>query len=95
MDECLGGATFQYRMTGGMSFMRMWNDMFAAMYGGRTSMQSFYDLLEFESFKRMPNFEAASYMDRFIYSTVRDIDVAAMKRLRAYIELEEDFNSKY
>jgi hypothetical protein len=84
-----------YRMAGGMSFMRMWNDILAEMSGGRRSMQDFYDLLKFDTFKAMPNFETASYMDKFIYSVCRDADVAAMKRLRAYVELEEDFNAKY
>jgi hypothetical protein len=82
-------------MIGGMSFSKMWNDMVAVIYGGRTTMQDFYDLLEFDSFKAMPDFETASYMDKFIYSVSRDMDVAAMKRLRAYVELEEDFNAKY
>jgi hypothetical protein len=88
--------TYTYRMYGGAAVMRMLNDLFMSMDGKRTSvMQPFYDLLKFDTFKAMPNFETASYMDKFIYSVTRDMDVAAMKRLRAYVELEEDFNAKY
>jgi hypothetical protein len=91
-----GGETHTYRMLVGHSFLRMFNEMIRQMYGsGRSAMQDFYDLLVFPSFKKMPNFENASYMDKFIYSVTRDMDVAAMKRLRKYIELEEDLNAKY
>ena len=90
------GNTYTYRMYGGAAVMRMLNDLFMLMDGKRTSvMQPFYDLLKFDTFKAMPNFETASYMDKFIYSVCRDADVAAMKRLRVYVELEEDFNAKY
>ena len=93
--HCCPGNIFSYRVYGGAGFMRMLNDLFASMHGGVTSMQSFYDVLKFDTFKAMPNFETASYMDKFIYSVCRDADVAAMKRLRAYVELEEDFNAKW
>jgi hypothetical protein len=89
------GNTYMYRMPVGMGFLRMFRDMVMQMDGGRSSMQPFYDLLKFDTFKAMPNFETASYMDKFIYSVCRDADVAAMKRLRAYVELEEDFNAKW
>lgn len=58
-------------------------------------MQSFRDLLNFQYFKAMPGQETASNFDKKVYSWCRDSDIAAMKRLRAYIELEEEFNSKY
>jgi hypothetical protein len=94
MHDCPGNV-YHYRMNAGMGFMRMFREMFIQMDGGRSSMQDFHDLLKFDTFKAMPNFETASYMDKFIYSVTRDMDVAAMKRLRAYVELEEDFNAKY
>lgn len=81
--------TFIYRKT--TFTMRMFNEL----CGGRSPMQSFKDLLHFNYFAAMPDYETVSYMDRFIYSVCRDTDIAAMKRLRAYIELEEEFNAKY
>lgn len=63
--------------------------------GGRKSLQSFYDLLIYPHFKKMHNYETASMAERNIYRIVRETEVAAMKRMRAYIELEEDFYAKY
>jgi hypothetical protein len=92
-----GGEVYEYKMMVSFSFRRMFNEMVSQLYNPnhRSPMQDLYDLLKFPSFKAMPDYENASYLDKFAYSLLRDIDVAAMKRMRAYIKLEEDFNTKY
>lgn len=89
------GATYTYRMLGSISLFKMFNDVVAAAYGGRSSMQSFYDLLHFPYLKKMPDFETATESEKRIYGFIRDAEIREMKRLRAYIELEEAFNEKY
>jgi len=85
----------KYRMPVGMSFLRMWDEMVSEMVGKGDSMRPFRDLLNFPYLKKMPDIQTASIIDRIIYSHCRDSDIRTMKRLRAYIELEEDFNAKY
>lgn len=86
--------TYTYRNTGRFTIRQFANLMFY-MDGGQHEMQQFKDLLDFPYFKAMPNFETASDLDKRIYGLIRDMEVKQMKRLRAYIELEEEFNSKY
>lgn len=66
-----------------------------SIFGGRKPLQSFYDLLQYPHLKKMHNFETASVTERNIYRIIREAEVAAMKRMRAYIELEEDLYAKY
>jgi hypothetical protein len=82
--------TFTYRTTGKFT-IRKFQDLVA----GRDSLQSFKDLLDSPYFKAMPNFETASDLEKKIYSLCRDLDVRAMKRLRKYIALEDDFDAKW
>lgn len=63
------------------------------LFGGRNPMQSFKDLLVFPHFEKMP--EGLDYMERFIYSLERDMEIKQMKRLRKYIELEQEFYDKW
>jgi len=65
------------------------------LFGESDDMQPFRDLLKFDSFKKMPNYETATQLDKAIYSIIRDSDIRSMKSLRAYVEKEEDFNAKY
>lgn len=53
------------------------------------------DLLQFQYFKAMPDFDTATDLDKKIYRICRESDVRTMKRLRAYIELEDEFDAKY
>lgn len=69
--------------------------MFHEIISGENPMQPFKDLIKFDTFKKMPNLETASYLEKKFYSIERDLDIRTMKRLRAYIELEEELNSKY
>lgn len=82
--------TFTY--TGATSFkIRHLTNLFY----GIDEMQSFKKLLHFDTFNKMPDYKTASDLDKKIFSICRDADVKTMKRLRAYIELEEQLNSKY
>ena len=53
------------------------------------------DLLQFQHLKAMPDYDRASELDKKIYAICRESDIRTMKRLRAYIDLEERFDSKY
>ncbi len=68
---------------------------FHNLVSGKDPLQPFKDLLHFPYLKAMPDFETASETDRRIYQVCRDSDIRTMKRLRAYIELEERFNASY
>jgi len=69
--------------------------MFKSIFTGKDDLQSFKDLLQFDTFKAMPNYQTASDLEKKIFSHERELDIKTMKRLRAYIKLEEDFNYKY
>lgn len=62
---------------------------------GKDDLSSFKALLVFPYFKRMPNFDTATATEKMIYGICRDSDIRTMKRLRAYIELEEKFDASY
>lgn len=81
--------SFIYR-TGGFTLRHV-----RILMGGRHYMQSFWDLLSFPYLNKMPDFDTATDSEKTIYGFIRDAEIKAMKRLRAYIELEEEFNSKY
>lgn len=68
---------------------------FHQLLTGKSDMDSFKNLLYYPHFDRMPNFKTATESERRIYGYCRDTEISAMKRMRAYIELEEEFNSKY
>lgn len=83
------GNTFTYRT--GKFTLRKFQDMVT----GKNGLQPFRDLLHFKYFKAMPNFETSSCLEKKIYWLCRDLELRHMKRLRAYIELEEEFDSKW
>lgn len=62
---------------------------------GKDELQPFKDLLRFDYFKAMPDFENATPLERKIYSICRESEIRSMKRLRAYVDLEERFNASY
>lgn len=62
---------------------------------GNSDMDSFKDLLHYPYFDKMPTFDTATDSEKRIYGFCRDTEISAMKRMRAYIELEEDLNAKY
>lgn len=62
---------------------------------GTDPLESFGPLLKFNHLKAMPDYESASQLDKIIYSICREDDVKTLKRMREYIELEEEFDSKY
>ena len=65
------------------------------LLAGVDTLYRFRELLRFGHFRAMPNFETASEIDKIIYRVCRESDIRSMKRLRAYIELEEKFNASY
>lgn len=65
------------------------------LFGGCRTLQSFYDLLHFPYFKAMPFFEIASTLEKKTYYWAREAEIKHMKRLRAYVELEEELNVKW
>jgi len=62
---------------------------------GKDPLQPFKDLLHFPYLKAMSGFETASIIDKKIYRICRESDLRSMKRLRAYIDLEERFNASW
>lgn len=68
---------------------------FHHLISGIDPLQPFKDLLHFRHFNKMPNYETASITEKRIYRICREDDVRTMKRLRQYIKLEADFNSRY
>lgn len=68
---------------------------FRQLITGVTDTDSFKALLYYPHFAKMPNFDRATDSEKRIYGFCRDTEIAAMKRLRAYIELEEQFAMKY
>jgi hypothetical protein len=65
------------------------------MFGDRRALQSFYDLLHFPYFKAMPFFEMADTLEKKSYYWAREAEIKQMKRLRSYVELEEELNMKW
>lgn len=65
------------------------------LFAGERDMDCFNELLKFDSFNAMPDYENSSILDKKIYRHIRDLDIRTMKRLRAHIELEEAFAAKY
>lgn len=65
------------------------------MISGIVPMSPFRELLDFDYFDAMPDFETASTIDKILYYHARQSDIRTMKRLRAYIELEEELDAKY
>lgn len=68
---------------------------FHNLFTGKDELRSFKDLLHFKHLRAMPDFDTASEMDKRIYGICRDSDIRTMKRLRAYIQLEEKFEASY
>ncbi len=68
---------------------------FHNLVSGKDELKSFRSLFHFEYLRAMPEFENASEMDKRIYSICRESDIRSMKRLRAYMELEERFEASY
>lgn len=62
---------------------------------GKDELRPFRDLLHFPYLSAMSDYETASETDRRIYQICRDSDIRTMKRLRAYIDFEDRFNSSY
>ena len=89
VTHCCPANTFTYRPT---SFKLR---HFKVLLGYPDPMQQFRDLLNYPTFKKMPNLENATYLEKKLYSIERDLDIAAMKRMRTYIELEEAMNAKW
>ena len=65
------------------------------LFGGRDPMASFKELLDFPHFKKMEVDENTTWYDMNAYGHARDLEIKWMKRLRAYIDLEEAFDAKY
>lgn len=77
-----GGARFSFRQL-------------ANAISGIDVLQPFKDLLKFEHFNAMPDFENASTIDKILFSIARDSDIRTMKSLRKYIFLEDELDSKW
>ena len=58
-------------------------------------LHCFDDLFDLQYLKPMPNFETATIFDKICYHYARQSDIRTMKRLRAYVELENEFYYKY
>lgn len=68
---------------------------FQQLITGKSDMDCFTQLFIFPYFKKMGNYETATESERRIYGFCRDTEISAMNRLRAYIELEEEFSARY
>ena len=79
--------TFTYRV--GKFGMRQLMSLFSK----RDEMQSFKDLLVFPHFNAIE--KSIHPLDEMLYLHARQFEIKQMKRVRAWIEIEEDFNSKY
>lgn len=88
MHVCPGN-TITYRAK---SF-KLWD--WENLFTGRHPLQSFYDLLHYPHLRAMSNFDTATNLEKKIYSLCRYTELSAMKRMRDYIKLEEEFDSKY
>lgn len=73
--------------------VRHFRELFEKFEG--TYIDPFDGLLDFKYFKAMPNYETASELDKRIYAVCRESDIRSMKRLRAYLELEKQFDVKH
>lgn len=72
---------------GGLS-LRVLIDFFAR----RNPIQELKDmLLVYPHFKKMPNYSTASLLDKKIYAIIREMEIKQMKRMRAYIDIEEEY----
>lgn len=58
-------------------------------------LHCFDDLFNFQYLKPMENFETATIIDKICYHHARQSDIRTMKRLRSYVELENEFYYKY
>lgn len=57
-------------------------------------LHCFDDLFNFQYLKPMPDFDTATTIEKIIYNHCRESDIRTMKRLRAYVELENEFYYK-
>lgn len=78
-----------YRVLTGRAGMEIFRQLFSE------HRDPFDGLLEFGHFKAMPNYKEATWLERNCYSLVRDMEVKQMKRMKAYLQLEEDLMYKY
>lgn len=62
---------------------------------GVNPMESFKSLLKFNHLQAMPDYKTASELDKLIYSIGREDDIRTLKRMMAYVKIEEEFDSKY
>jgi len=88
------GHTQEYRMLTGRAGMALIKEALS-MLGYEETRYTFAGLLEFEHFKAMPNYKEATWLERNCYSLARDMEVKQMKRMKAYLQLEEDLMYKY
>jgi hypothetical protein len=87
-----------YQIMGGRKMIQAISNMMALQYGTEEyedDVQTLKDLLVFPHFKKMENFETASWLERNNYSLMREYEVKQMKRLKAFIKLEDTFSYKY
>jgi len=85
MTNPCAGHRHTYRIMTGRAGMELFRQLFSEY------KDPFEGILEFEHFKAMPNYETATWLERNCYSLARDLDVKIWKRMKAYLELEEEF----
>jgi len=88
-NSCYSNHSTYRMMTGraGMELLR------AAI--GIPNRDPFEGLLEFEHLKAMPNYKEASWLERNCFSLARDMEIKQLKRMKAYLQLEEEMMYKY
>lgn len=58
-------------------------------------IKPFKELLNLPHLKRMEEYDTATHLERTIYMWARKSDIRSLIRLKKYIELEEEFDSKW
>lgn len=89
LNHPCAGNRITYRIMTGRAGMEIFNSLFAE------HVDPFEGLLDFPHFKAMPDYETASWLEKNCYSLARDMEVKQMKRMKAYLQLEEDLMYKY
>ena len=66
---------------------------FKNLLSGVDELQSLKDLLKFPHFKAIK--EIVHPLDEMLYAYARELEIKMMKRLRIWIDIEDEFNYKF
>ncbi len=84
-----------YLMLGSLSFMRMFNSMVEQLYG-KPKVDILKSLLTYEYLPHFKGFpDVPKSLDELFWSHARELEIKQMKRIRAWIEIEDEFAAKY